>query len=62
MGNYSIDETKVRDSITTIIDYCAERKRKNASCLGCPARKNYGTKQPEVCKFNMITRPSDLEK
>lgn len=62
MGNYSINEAKVRDSINIIVNYCTERKRKNASCLGCPARKNYGARQSEVCKFSMITRPSDLEK
>lgn len=61
MGNYSIDESKVKESFEMIINYCKERSNMHASCLGCPIRKSYGTKQPEICKLHMIERPSDIK-
>lgn len=56
-----IDKNKVQESLDIIISYCKDRKDRQDSCLGCHIRKTYGTKQPEVCKLNMIERPSDLE-
>lgn len=51
----------VEECLNTLVAHCKLRKKNQASCLGCPVRKSYGTKQPEVCKLNMVERPSDLE-
>ena len=60
MDNNAINNSIIKESLNTIIAYCRERENRQASCLGCPARKPYETKQPEVCKFHMIERPSDI--
>lgn len=70
-GSYDITDSEIESDITpeekvsngfeTIISYCKKREDEHASCIGCPIRKEYGTKQPEVCKLNMIARPSHIE-
>ena len=51
----------VEECLNILVMHCKLKEKNQASCLGCPVRKSYGTKQPQVCKLNMIERPSDLE-
>lgn len=55
-------EEEVVKSLNIIMEYCKDRKNRHATCLGCPVRKNYGTRQPECCKLNNIERPCDIDK
>ena len=51
----------IEECLDKLVTHCKLREKNHSSCLGCPVRKTYGTKQPQVCKLNMISRPSDLE-
>ena len=57
----TITNEVINECFNIIVKYCKERKDRNASCIGCPCRKDYGLRQPQGCKFNMIDRPSEIE-
>lgn len=51
---------EVIEAVNIILSYCKDREDRHASCIHCPIRKSYGTRQPECCKLHMIERPSKL--
>lgn len=54
------DIIDIHSSLSDIVDYCKNKEERHASCVQCPLRKSYSTKQPDCCLLHMIQRPSDL--
>lgn len=57
----AISKQEVAEAFGTIKAYCKARDDRDASCLGCPVRKPYGTRKPDGCRLNYIDRPSNAE-